>query len=99
MGNECNGCGLCCLVKPCKIAEEHLGVSVGPCPALEWEGGRSFCGMVRRPTYHLARALGLPWPGHTVSRADEVLGGRIAVALGVGMGCDAWDETVDGDER
>lgn len=79
-GVECNGCGLCCLMEPCSLAEEFLDVSSGRCPALEWEEGRFWCGLVRSPSKYLA-------PGKEF--ADAVVGAAFAQALGVGVGCDA----------
>lgn len=51
MGEPCNGCGVCCVATACGIALDHIPeAALGEaCPALEWEGGRSWCGMVRHP--------------------------------------------------
>lgn len=81
----CNGCGLCCVAEPCAIARILIpGVSSkGPCPALEWENGRSWCGMVRRPHFYskLTRNSGVD--ERQVSREiQEDLGG-------LGSGCDS----------
>lgn len=80
-GLPCNGCGLCCIVEPCAIAEEYLGITEGPCPALEWHDDKFRCGMVVRPGHYLGVA----------DFADELLSGLISQALGVGLDCDADD--------
>lgn len=60
-GEPCNGCGLCCLAVPCPIAEELLSVSVGSCPALEYEDGRFWCGLIRNAHKHLPGMRDKPW--------------------------------------
>ena len=80
-GEGCNGCGYCCAEEPCHLAVEYIGAGTeGPCPALEFEEGRAWCGLVR----HASRYMDLPndW-------ADAVLGEMFATALGAGRGCDA----------
>lgn len=81
-GSPCNGCGFCCAAEPCGVAREFVpgAIDGAPCPAMEFEHGRFWCGMVRRPGHY----LGLPhdW-------ADEFLGGEVAKVLGAGRGCDA----------
>lgn len=81
-GSPCNGCGYCCAAEPCEIAVEMLGATAGPCPAMEFDAGRFWCGLIRHPSRH----MGLP-----TDFADEVLGRIIAAALGAGRGCDADD--------
>ena len=83
LGDPCNGCGYCCAAEPCGLAQEYIGCGTdGPCPAMEFDGGRFFCGLVRKPS----RYMDLPneW-------ADPILGPMIAEALGAGRGCDADD--------
>ncbi|MCJ2132717.1 hypothetical protein MKK69_01310 [Methylobacterium sp. J-026] len=80
-GAACNGCGYCCAEEPCHLAVEYIGAGTeGPCPALEFEENRAWCGLVR----HASRYMDLPndW-------ADAVLGEMFAAALGAGRGCDA----------
>lgn len=82
-GEPCNGCGYCCAAEPCALAVEYVGAGEeGPCPALEFEDGRAWCGLVR----HASRYMDLPndW-------ADQILGEMFAAALGTGRGCDAGD--------
>ena len=80
-GEGCNGFGYCCAEEPCAIAVEYIGAGAeGPCPALEFDEGRAWCGLVR----HASQYLDLPndW-------ADKILGEMFATALGAGRGCDA----------
>ena len=80
LGEPCNGCGMCCRMVPCELAREMLGAPIGkPCPALESEDGRYWCGLVRDPV----RWLGIPEWG------KEYTADMIATALGVGRGCDS----------
>lgn len=101
-GAPCNGCGVCCVATACGLAVEYVpGATYGkPCPALEWEHGRSWCGMVRRPFTHAPHLLeefadvvektGRP-------RLEEITGAQCREALGGDGGCDAGDP--DGIER
>lgn len=53
-GQPCNGCGVCCKAIPCSVASYLLGVhGWGRCPALEYEDGRYWCGLLRRPSYYM----------------------------------------------
>jgi hypothetical protein len=81
-GAECNGCGRCCAAEPCSIAREFLNAPPAPCPAMEFEGGRFWCGMVRNP----GRYLGMP-----ESVAAEVVREPFIFLLGIGRGCDSTD--------
>lgn len=82
-GEPCNGCGYCCSAEPCRIALDWLGADPEQaCPALEYEGGRFHCGLIRRASHYLD--LPNDW-------ADAHLGSVIAGALGAGKGCDADD--------
>ena len=78
-GAPCNGCGFCCAADPCGLAVEFLGVTVGPCPAMEFEAGRFWCGLVRNPSSY----LDMPAFG------DPVVGAIFARAVGIGRGCDS----------
>lgn len=83
-GSPCNGAGYCCAEEPCAIAREHIPShpGEGACVALEREGDRFVCSMIRRPGHYMQ----LPNDG-----ADAHLGALFAKALGVGKGCDADD--------
>ncbi|SFV14608.1 hypothetical protein SAMN02799631_05924 [Methylobacterium sp. 174MFSha1.1] len=78
-GSPCNGCGFCCAAEPCGVARQFVpgAVKGAPCPAMEFEHGRFWCGMVRRPGHY----LGLPAWG------DEEMGAMIGEALGTEKGC------------
>jgi hypothetical protein len=81
-GAPCNGCGLCCKAVPCPIAKDMLGAQSGPCPALEHDAGRYWCGMLLRPSHY----LGMPGK----SWADPVLIETIKATGG-------WPGTCDSD--
>ena len=96
-GEPCNGCGYCCSVQPCALAEEFLKCTTGPCVALERDGERTGCGLVRNPLGYLFKAahpevevpvLDAP---HTSEVAAE-LSSEMARALGIGKGCDSDDD-------
>ena len=78
-GAPCNGCGFCCAAEPCGVARQFVpgAIDGAPCPAMEFEHDRFWCGMVRWPGHY----LGLPAWG------DEEMGAMIGEALGAGKGC------------
>jgi hypothetical protein len=78
----CTGCGLCCALELCEIAEQHFVGAQAPCPALEWEDGRAWCGLVRHPSRHLLAKF----------NADEILSPLFEKAIGAGQGCGMEDE-------
>lgn len=84
-GAPCNGCGICCQIEPCLLAQDALDCHTGPCKALEVEGDRTVCGLVRRPAWYLF--------GQDVPESET---GWISVMfanlLGLGVGCDASDD-------
>lgn len=95
-GEPCNGCSYCCSTEPCSLAKEFLNCQAGPCVALEYEVGRTRCGLVRNPLGYLFAAKN---PGAEINVLDPApaieegyrLSTQIAQALGLGMGCDADD--------
>lgn len=92
-GEPCNGCGYCCAVQPCALAEEFLKCVTGPCVALE----RTGCGLVRNPLGYLFKAahpesdVPVLDAAHTSAVASE-LSAEMACALGIGKGCDSDDD-------
>lgn len=82
-GSPCNGCGWCCAMKPCGVANDLLSQTEGPCRALEPHEGAFRCGLMVRPSRYL----------DTPESGDSFLGGIIAEALGAGRGCDSDDPT------
>ena len=80
-GQPCNGCGDCCAAQPCKLAVELLACSTGPCIALEHDGGRTYCGLVRRPAHYLI-GQDVAAPGFSA---------LFAGLLQLGSGCDSED--------
>ena len=96
-GKPCNGCDYCCTAEPCGLAQEFLKCFTGPCVALERQGERTGCGLVRNPLGYLFKAahpeadvplLDAPLPGE----ASSELSADMARALGIGKGCDADDD-------
>lgn len=51
--NPCNHCGMCCLIEVCPVGLEVMGISKEErrqkCPALQWGGNESKCGLVTNP--------------------------------------------------
>lgn len=96
-GDPCNGCGYCCTVQPCQLAEEFLRCSTGPCVALEVRDDRTLCGLARNPLGYLFKAA---HPSANVPLLDEPpaievavdLSRQISSTLGIGLGCDAADD-------
>lgn len=90
-GLPCNGCGFCCRMVRCYFAVELIGAGAGPCPALEYEQGRSWCGLLRDPMkwIGLDRLEG-PWPSEVHKTVAE-LQSRLAFGLAIASGCDTDD--------
>lgn len=84
-GLPCNGCGYCCATAACGVALQFIPdhPEDGPCRAMEYEGGRFVCGMIRHPSRYM--------PDLPNDWADAYLGQLFAEALGAGRGCDADD--------
>ena len=92
----CNGCGYCCTVQPCQLAQEFLRCDTGPCVALEARDGRTFCGLVRNPLGYLYWAANPKTSSPTLAEAldhpeGHALSAELSQALGVGRGCDSDD--------
>lgn len=79
-GAACNGCGLCCAVELCEIAEVAFKGASAPCPALKItpDGSRSYCELVIAERAGVAAGL-----------LKEPL---IANSLGIGLGCGMPDD-------
>lgn len=45
-GAPCNGCGFCCASEVCKVGRVAFGDVPAPCPALVFDAGRWWCGLV-----------------------------------------------------
>lgn len=52
-GQPCNGCGFCCAAVRCPIAITLIGDGPAPCPAMEFEDGRFWCGIVRNASRYV----------------------------------------------
>lgn len=82
-GEPCSGCGLCCRLELCEIAQKSMPEAVAPCPALEWENGRTWCGLTRHPARHLKANF---------DGMDAVLIPLFTKAQSYGQGCGMTDE-------
>jgi hypothetical protein len=80
----CNGCGMCCTVKPCMLAQKVLNCMNGPCIAMESDGEKMVCGLIKRPAWYM---FGEDRPESETGKLSVLF----ANALGVGRGCDADD--------
>lgn len=81
-GAPCNGCGACCRAVPCRMARDLVGAFDAPCPALEHDGARYWCGLVRNPAAHVLALRGREWAG------DAIRDALLAVGY-FGSGCDS----------
>ena len=79
-GDRCNGCGLCCAAELCEVAEMVFIGAAAPCPALEWEDGRAWCGMIRHPSRHMRLNYSAD-----ISLVTELFAKGIAEGQGCGM--------------
>jgi hypothetical protein len=87
-GDKCNGCGVCCIIEPCLLANEALDCYEGPCAALEQqEDGSYACGLVKRPAWYMFNE-------DVPSEQTKDISEFFATALGIGKGCDASDEGI-----
>lgn len=96
-GQACNGCGYCCSEEPCRLAQEFLHCTKGPCIALEQVDGKYSCGLVRNPLGYLYKAANpasdfSPLSEAPLSEEGHQLSIEIATALGLGQGCDSADD-------
>jgi hypothetical protein len=82
LGKPCNGCGFCCAAEVCELGRRLLETKEAPCPALEFDGGRFWCELVRNPAYHLDMK-----PGEAAECVSRVM----TLMLGIGKGCDSGD--------
>ncbi len=97
-GEPCNGCGYCCTVAPCLLAQDFLNCATGPCVALEFREGKTACGLVRNPLGYLFQAAHPDQASPILDAASDIpaaerLSAELAAALGIGLGCDADDDT------
>lgn len=89
-GQPCNRCGICCIGTPCSLAQHVFQRGAdGPCPALQWDGTDSVCGLVKEPArYAIAAYLRGGWE---TAEAAKVL-------IGSATGCDCRVNGEPGDE-
>lgn len=76
--HPCTHCGLCCMAEPCPAGIEAMKLNPktkGSCPALEWVGRESRCGLIEHPELY--------WRPDMVIPPREI----IMKVLGSGVGC------------
>ena len=78
-GAPCNGCGHCCQTKACELSITFLKSSVTPCVALEEEGGKYWCGLLRTPEKYMKIPEGI---------AVSIIKAYATMKLRIGDGCD-----------
>lgn len=88
--SPCNGCGICCAEEACAVAVSLIDADPnGRCPALEFEAGRFWCGLVRHPSRYMPAKF-RELDDERRGWADEVIGELVAKTLGgVGGSCDS----------
>lgn len=97
LGESCNGCGYCCTLQPCSLAQEFLHCTTGPCLALETREGKTHCGLVRNPLGYIFKAAHPDSDTPVLEDAPDIEAGKqlskdLATALGIGVGCDSADD-------
>jgi hypothetical protein len=80
-GQACNGCGQCCKNELCPLGNAVFKRWEGPCPALEREGERFGCGLVKHPERWM--------PVRTFTVGKKIMSEAAAYLIGAGRGCDA----------
>jgi hypothetical protein len=80
-GDDCNGCGQCCMGYPCPLGAALFKQKLGRCPALEEGAGRYECGLVKNPERYA--------PFRAVAVGKERLREAALILIGSGVGCDA----------
>lgn len=78
-GAPCNGCGHCCKTVACSISRNLLKSAVVPCIALESDGMRYWCGMVKHPERYMDMPNGI---------ATSIIRAYATMELHIGDGCD-----------
>lgn len=82
-GSPCNGCGVCCMVSLCPLAEAVFPTEKAPCPALvNSEDGRRDCGLVLHPQEYRPTRARIHGVGKMRQAALRL--------IGAGHGCDAY---------
>jgi len=87
--NSCRQCGTCCKEETCQISVDGFGGYISPCPALEYEEGLFYCGLITRPSKYIDLGVPAKWK-------DRMVSGLFCLTLGIGEGCDSdLDDGVD----
>ena len=85
-GTPCNGCGWCCMITRCELAQHVFSLGeFGPCPALTQTSATTYgCGLVLDPRKYVPAV-------RAVSKGVTALRRAAAVLIGAGNGCDAGE--------
>jgi hypothetical protein len=90
-GQPCNGCGQCCMDELCPLAAGLFGEPwERQCPALEPDGERFTCGLIKNPMAYALR--------QTLLHGAETMAKAASYLIGAGRGCDAQLEGEPADE-
>ena len=81
-GAPCNGCGVCCKAIPCILARDLIFAVEDPCPALEFEDGRYWCGLFRNAHKYVPGLRHKPW-------ADGPIRDAMTATGAFNVGCDS----------
>jgi len=84
-GAPCNGCGMCCVVKPCWIGRMLFEVEEGECPALQWTSEGSSCGLMANPAQFMPARVRI----EGATRVKEAAKALICAGLGCIPGSEA----------
>jgi hypothetical protein len=78
----CTNCGFCCLASVCALGLKAMGIHEEDkhqsCPALEWDNGKSVCGLAKEPGKYAP-------PGTTMYILQNP--DKFAGLMGFGRGC------------
>lgn len=90
-GQPCNGCGRCCIEMLCPLALALFGEpEYRQCPALEPDGERFACGLIKHPMVHALK--------QTLLHGADAMAKAAAHLVGSGRGCDAQLDGEPADE-
>jgi hypothetical protein len=84
--NPCNGCGICCIAEQCPVSVKQFGVAQ-VCPALQFEDGRFWCGLMKDPL-----TLGADMDGLLEGFDNEVVALAYRQWIGGDKGCDSEND-------
>jgi len=75
----------------CKWSVETFGSGPGPCPGLEYEDGRAWCGLLRDPLKYIEDGLHEQIDDLFRPALAGEIQRQLAYSLAIGSGCDSDD--------